>query len=277
MSRKMASALDLLNLAERAAGVAGDYLRTVARPDTTEWIQKGRSDFVTLVDRKAEELIRAILLEAEPGSTMVGEELSPVVATRGLVWIVDPLDGTTNFLHGQRDHAVSIAAAVDGELVAGVVLEVPANRRYRAWRGGGAWLGERRLRVSAITNPEDALIGTGFPYSDFTDLQRYLDQFARISQLTSGIRRPGSAALDLRSVAEGVFDGFWEQRLSAWDIAAGMLLVREAGGRVTNTAGRDLGIEHGPVVAGNPAIHAWLLEALSRIPPLPVPGEGVGG
>jgi myo-inositol-1(or 4)-monophosphatase len=264
MSRKMASALNLLNLAERAARVAGDYLRTVARPaDPRDWIRKGTSDFVTEVDRKSEELIRAILLEAEPGSTMVGEELSPDVATHGLVWIVDPLDGTTNFLHGQRDHAVSIAAAVDGELLAGVVLEVPPNRLYRAWRGGGAWLGDRRLRVSAITNPKDALIGTGFPYTDFSRMDQYLAQFRRISQETSGIRRPGSAALDLRSVAEGGFDGFWEQRLSAWDIAAGMLLVREAGGRVTNTEGRDLGIEHGPVVAGNPAIHEWLLTTLT--------------
>ncbi|HEV8125430.1 MAG TPA: inositol monophosphatase family protein [Gemmatimonadales bacterium] len=256
--------MTLVDLASKAANVAGKYLREVERPDSADWSRKGRGDFVTGVDRRAEEIIRETLLAGEPGSTVVGEELSPEVVTSGLVWIVDPLDGTTNFLHGLRDHAVSIAAAVDGELVAGVVLEVPANRLYRAWLGGGAWLGERRLKVSSITNPADALIGTGFPYSDFSRMEEYLDQFRRVSTATAGVRRPGSAALDLRSVAEGAFEGFWEQRLSAWDIAAGMLLIREAGGKVTDLTGGDLGIEHGAVVAGNPAIHEWLLTTLNH-------------
>lgn len=265
MSRKMASALDLLNLAEAAARRAGDYLRTVARPaDPRAWTRKGRGDFVTGVDRHSEEIIRETLMAGEPGSTVVGEELSPEVATSGLVWIVDPLDGTTNFLHGLRDHSVSIAAAVDGELVAGAVLQVPENRLYRAWRGGGAWLGEHRLRVSTIAEPKDALIGTGFPFTDFSRIEEYIGQFRRIMLATAGIRRPGSAALDLCSVAEGVFEGFWEQRLSAWDIAAGTLLIREAGGRVTDPAGRDLGIEHASVVAGNPTIHQWLLAILNQ-------------
>ncbi|MEP7326509.1 MAG: inositol monophosphatase family protein [Gemmatimonadota bacterium] len=255
--------MNLLELAQQAAERAGRYLREVERPDSADWSRKGPSDFVTGVDRRAEEIIRETLLAGEPGSTVVGEELSPSVVTSGLVWIVDPLDGTTNFLHGLRDHAVSIAAAVDSELVAGVVLEVPANRLYRAWLGGGAWLGERRLKVSSITTPADAVIGTGFPYTDFSRLEEYLGQFRRVVTATAGVRRPGSAALDLRSVAEGAFEGFWEQRLSAWDIAAGMLLIREAGGRVTDLSGRDLGIEHGPVVAGNPEIHAWLLKELA--------------
>jgi myo-inositol-1(or 4)-monophosphatase len=255
--------MSLVDLASKAASIAGKYLREVDRPsDPRQWTQKGPSDFVTGVDRRAEELIRENLLAGEPGSTVIGEELSPDVVTSGLVWIVDPLDGTTNFLHGIRDHAVSIAAAVDGQLVAGVVLEVPANRLYRAWLGGGAWLGEHRLAVSSITNPADALIGTGFPFTDFSGLEQYLEQLRRVVTMTAGVRRPGSAALDLRSVAEGTFEGFWELRLSAWDIAAGMLLIREAGGKVTDLAGRDLGIEHGAVVAGNPGIHQWLLEIL---------------
>jgi myo-inositol-1(or 4)-monophosphatase len=265
MSRKMAPALDLLDLARTAAERAGDYLRGVPRP-ADQWSRKGRGDFVTDVDRRSEQIIRDALLAGEPGSTVVGEELSPDVVTSGLVWIVDPLDGTTNFLHGMRDYAVSIAAAVDGELVAGVVLEVPGNRLYRGWKGGGAWLGDRRLRVSSISEPKDALIGTGFPFTDFSRFEEYLGQFRRIALATAGVRRPGSAALDLRSVAEGVFEGFWEQRLSAWDIAAGTLLIREAGGNVTDATGRDLGIEHGTVVAGNPAIHAWLLEQLTDRP-----------
>jgi myo-inositol-1(or 4)-monophosphatase len=177
--------------------------------------------------------------------------------------VVDPLDGTTNFLHGYPSYAVSIAAAVDGVLQAGVVHHVPLHQTYFASRDGGAWLGEQRLRVSAIDDPEFALIGTGFPFRDLSGLEQYQRQFARVASSTSGIRRPGAASIDLADVAAGRFDGFWEQRLSAWDIAAGCLLIREAGGRITNLEGRDIGIEHTEVVAGNPTIHNWLLEVLS--------------
>jgi myo-inositol-1(or 4)-monophosphatase len=148
---------------------------------------------------------------------------------------------------------------VDGVLEAGVVVDVPRDRTYSAQRGGGAWEEDRRLAVSAIAEPDFALIGTGFPFRDNTGIEQYQRQFARISGATSGIRRPGSAALDLADVAAGRYDGFWEQRLSAWDIAAGVLLVREAGGVVTDLSGRHVGVEHTGVVAGNPAIHAWLL------------------
>jgi myo-inositol-1(or 4)-monophosphatase len=262
----MAPHLDLLHLGSRAASRAGEYLQSVRRPsDPAGWGRKGRSDFVTEVDRTAEQIIREELLAGEPGSTVVGEELSPEVETTGLVWIVDPLDGTTNFLHGVPAYAVSIAAAVDGVLEAGVVLELPSLRMFRAIRGGGAWLGEQRLRVSDITAPADALIGTGFPFTDFGGLEEYIAQLRKVIQATSGVRRPGAAALDLAAVAAGSFDGFWEQRLSAWDIAAGILLVREAGGVVTDFAGRDLGVEHSSVVAGNPAIHRWLVETISTV------------
>ncbi|MFZ5624781.1 MAG: inositol monophosphatase family protein, partial [Gemmatimonadota bacterium] len=251
---------DLLRVAIAAADRAADYLRGVRRPaDPAGWTAKGQADFVTEVDRTSEALIAEILHGAEPGSTIVGEELSPGLASRGLVWVVDPLDGTTNFLHGYPAYAVSIAAAVDGVLEAGVVVDVTAGRRYTATRGGGAWLGTERLAVSSITEPRYALIGTGFPFARFDHLPAYLDALGRIMQTANGVRRNGSAALDLAHVAAGHFEGFWEQRLSAWDIAAGTLLVREAGGVVTDLAGRDLGVEHGPVVAGNPAIHAWLL------------------
>lgn len=262
----MAPHLDLLHLASAAASRAGGYLQGVTRPaDPSTWVRKGRSDFVTEVDRATEQIIREVLLQGEPGSKVVGEELSPEVVTDGLVWVVDPLDGTTNFLHGVPAFAVSIAAAIDGELEVGVVLELPSLRMFRASRGGGAWLGDRRLQVSTISSPADALIGTGFPFTDLTTLETYLDQFRRVVQATSGVRRPGAAALDLASVAAGAFDGFWEQRLSAWDVAAGTLLVREAGGRVTDFAGRDLGVEHASVVAGNPAIHQWLVETIGQV------------
>jgi myo-inositol-1(or 4)-monophosphatase len=208
-------------------------------------------------------MIADILLAAEPGARMVGEELSPSVVTDGLIWIVDPLDGTTNFLHDFPSYAVSIAAALDGVLQAGVVLQVPRDEMYSASPGGGSWIGDRRLSVSTIAEPEFALIGTGFPFRAMSRLEEYQRQFGRVARATSGIRRPGAAALDLADVAAGRFDGFWEQQLSAWDIAAGTLLIREAGGVVTDFSGRDTGIEHTGVVAGNPAIHAWLLETLN--------------
>jgi myo-inositol-1(or 4)-monophosphatase len=258
------SALDLLHLARTAAARAGEYLRSVQRPaDPSRWTLKGSRDFVTEVDRTAERMIAEILLAAEPGARMVGEELSPAVITDGLTWIVDPLDGTTNFLHGFPSYAVSIAAALDGVLEAAVVLQVPLNEAYCASRGGGFWHGDRRLTVSTIKEPEFALIGTGFPFREMSRLEEYQRQFGSVARATSGIRRPGAAALDLADVAAGRFDGFWEQRLSAWDIAAGTLLIREAGGVITDFSGRDIGIEHTGVVAGNPAIHAWLIETLT--------------
>jgi myo-inositol-1(or 4)-monophosphatase len=242
---------------------AGEYLRSVQRPrDPSGWTLKGRRDFVTEVDRTAEGLIAETLLAEGGDARMVGEELSPDVVTDGLVWIVDPLDGTTNFLHGFPSYAVSIAAAFNGVLEAGVVLHVPRNEIYSAMRGGGAWLDEERLGVSTIGEPEFALVGTGFPFRDLTRLEEYQRQFGRVAAATSGIRRPGAAALDLADVAAGRFDGFWEQHLSAWDIAAGSLLIREAGGIITDFTGRDIGIEHTGVVAGNPAIHSWLVEVL---------------
>jgi myo-inositol-1(or 4)-monophosphatase len=261
----MAPANDLVRLATAAARRAADYLRTVERPrDPALWGSKGPADWLTEVDRTSEEMIREVLLGGEPGSQVIGEELSPELVTRGLVWIVDPLDGTTNFLHGVPVFAVSIAAAVDGVLEAGVVLHAPLDRCYRASRGGGAWLGDQRLAVSTHTEPRHCLIGTGFPYSDFSRLDLYQAQFARVVSQAGGVRRAGSAALDLADVAAGRYEAFWEQRLSAWDIAAGTLLVREAGGRVTDFAGRELGVEHGETAAGSPAMHTWLLAQLKE-------------
>jgi myo-inositol-1(or 4)-monophosphatase len=259
----MVSALHLLQLAQTAAVEAASYIRRVERPSNPDaWSLKGTRDFVTHIDRTAEQIITEHLLGAEPGGRIIGEELNPKVVTDGLVWIVDPLDGTTNFLHDFPSYAVSIAGAVDGVLEAGVVLDVTRNQCYTASRGGGAWTGSRRLAVSSIQDPGFALIGTGFPFKDESRLEEYLAQLGRVASAASGIRRPGSAALDLADVAAGRFDGFWEQHLSAWDGAAGCLLIREAGGKVTDFSGRDVGIEHTAVVAGNPVIHEWLLDIL---------------
>ena len=258
------SSLHLLNRATAAAEAAGRYLRSVERPaGPAAWSLKGSRDFVTEVDRRAEHIIADLLHRETPKGHIVGEELSPEVVTDGLVWIVDPLDGTTNFLHDYPCYAVSIAAAMDGVLEAAVVHHVPRNETYTAARNHGAWLGGRRLRVSAIEDPEYALVATGFPFRDLSQLDIYQRQFGAVAAGTSGIRRPGAAALDLADVAAGRFDGFWELRLSAWDIAAGILLIREAGGVVTDFTGRKLGIEHTGVVAGNPVIHDWLLKTLA--------------
>jgi myo-inositol-1(or 4)-monophosphatase len=277
----MNSSLDLLHLATSAAERAGEYIRSAggreggktgsredphvlpsSRPPV--WVSKGHHDWVTEVDRTAEKMITTELLAAVPGSRVVGEELSPTLETGGLVWVVDPLDGTTNFLHGYAQYAVSIAAARDGLLEAAVVLDVTRECVYGAVRGGGAWVGGTPLRVSGITDPARALLGTGYPFKRLEDLDRYLAQFRRILPATSGIRRAGSAALDLADVAAGRLDGFWELMLAPWDIAAGILLIREAGGIVTDLAGRDAGLRHSGIVAGNPAIHAWLLNELKE-------------
>jgi myo-inositol-1(or 4)-monophosphatase len=255
---------DLVKVAAAAATRAADYLRATERPRGEHWTEKGRHDFVTDVDRAAETLIAEALTRAVPGSHVVGEELTPELAAGEVVWIVDPLDGTTNYLHGYPQYAVSIGCAVRGELCAGVVHDVVRDQVYRAWRGGGAWLGDQRLAVSSVREPRRALVGTGFPFKELEQLRAYLAQFAAVLGAASGIRRAGSAALDLADVAAGRLDAFWDLSLAPWDVAAGVVLVREAGGRVTRPDGREDVLGPGPIVAGNPALHRWLMDLLGK-------------
>jgi myo-inositol-1(or 4)-monophosphatase len=259
---------DLVKLAARAAVRAGDYLRGATRPAVHTWTEKAQHDFVTEIDRAAEGLIVEILTRETPESVIVGEELSPKRPARGeLVWIVDPLDGTTNFLHGYPQYAVSIGCVLEGKLSAGAIHDVPRNRTYTATRGGGAFEEGTRLSVSPVTEPRHALIGTGFPFKALNLLQMYLSQFAAVIGSASGIRRAGAAALDLADVAAGRLDAFWELHLAPWDIAAGTLLIREAGGIVTGPDGAAdvlAGAHNGSIVAGNAAMHRWLLELLRR-------------
>ncbi len=258
---------DLVKLAERAALRAGDYVRGAAKPAVQTWAEKARADFATEVDRAAEGLIVETITQAIPDSVIVGEELSPTRAPRGeLVWIVDPLDGTTNFLHGYPQYAVSIACLVEGKLAAGVIHDVCRQRTYAAARGGGAFEDATRIGVSAVTEPRHALIGTGFPFKALERLPQYLSQFAAVLGAASGIRRAGSAALDLADVAAGRLDAFWELHLAPWDIAAGALLIREAGGVVTRPDGAAdvLSDQHVAVVAGNAAMHRWLIDLLRK-------------
>ena len=258
----MLSSLDLRDIARRAASVAANFLRTAEPPAPSAWEAKSPHDWVTSVDREAEERIREMLLREAPGSRVVGEEFGGAPGTDGLVWIVDPLDGTTNFLHRFPVYGVSIAAQLDGVLMAGVIHDVTRGAVHHAALGAGARTGETPLRVSEVKEPGQALIGTGFPFKHLDQADQYLGQMRRVIGSTSGIRRAGSAALDLAWVAAGAFDAFWELELAPWDIAAGIVLVREAGGVVTDFEGKAIGAKHTAVVAGNPWMHEWLLETI---------------
>ena len=257
-------ARELLDTAIAAADAAAIFIRERSGdPAALAWIEKSPADFVSEVDRGAEQRIRDIVLRRYPAARIVGEELSPnALADDGLAFIVDPLDGTTNFLHGYPEYAVSIGAARDGEINAAVVVNVPLGERFTALRGEGAWREGRPIRVSAITDPGRALIGTGFPFKHPDTLPLWQRQFGKIMLTTAGVRRAGAAALDLCDVACGRFEAFWELRLAPWDFAAGLLIVHEAGGLVTDLDGRQVPLAHGPIVAGNPAMHAWILSML---------------
>jgi len=258
-----AELLDIsLEAAHRAAVVIRDA--TLQRASIV-WETKGRSDFVSEVDKASEKEIGAVIARRLPEAIVLGEELSPTaVSNKGIVVIADPLDGTTNFLHGYPEYSVSIAVARDGVLSAGVVLNVVRDEEFTATKGGGAFLNGRKIRVSSLREPARALIGTGFPFKNIEKLPQYLEQFSLVMRGTAGIRRAGSAALDLSNVACGRFDAFWELVLAPWDIAAGILIVQEAGGIVTDLDGNPPQLTAGAFVAGNPAMHTWLLQTVRR-------------
>ncbi len=257
--------LDLLREIEHAAQAAAAFIRRhdSMRAELT-WVIKGDSDFVSIIDRGAEALIRDMLFADGRPFTFIGEESAPGASiTCGLTVIVDPLDGTTNYLHGYPAYAVSIGALVDGELAAAVVFDIPRGECFTAVRNGGAFRDGQRIHVSAITDPTLSLIATGVPFRKPDQIARYLTQLPKVLVTTSGIRRAGSAALDLAHVACGRVDAFWELRLAPWDVAAGILLVREAGGVITDFDGTPSTPAFSGFVAGNPAMHAWLLATLA--------------
>jgi myo-inositol-1(or 4)-monophosphatase len=256
---------ELLAAIMEAVRDAGTVVRQAA-PEAAqlEWEQKSEFDFVSRVDRAAEERIAVRLLERYPGTPIVGEELSPDAdAASGLAFLVDPLDGTTNYLHGFPHYAVSVAAVSNGHLVAGAVLNAATGELFTATLGGGAFRDGQRISVSGVEDPRRALIGTGFPFGRLEQLGPYLRQFDLVARRTAGIRRAGSAALDLADVAAGRFDAFWELSLSPWDVAAGLLLVQEAGGTATDLDGAPAAPAFGGYVAGNPVMHLWLMRTLA--------------
>jgi myo-inositol-1(or 4)-monophosphatase len=259
----------LLDVARRAAQVAVEILQERAGDlATLHWEEKNRSDFVSEVDRASERAIRSVIGAALPEAQILGEEFSPqlgdgaLAQLPGVVFVVDPLDGTTNYLHGYPAYAVSIGVQVDGVLTAALIRNAVSGDTYTATVGGGAFRNGIPIKVSSIRDPSRALIGTGFPFSQIRRLDEYQPQFAAVTSRTAGIRRAGSAALDLVDVACGRFEGFWELVLAPWDIAAGILLVREAGGIVTDLAGAPAPVAHTAIVAGSPSLHPWLLETL---------------
>jgi myo-inositol-1(or 4)-monophosphatase len=243
---------------------AADVIRIAsAALADVHWEVKGPADFVSEVDRNAERAIALVVSERHPGAVLLAEEMSPKAATADLTFVADPLDGTTNFLHGFPWYSVSIAALSHGTQVAAAVLNVANGELFTAAQGSGARKNGQPIRVSEIDDPSRALLGTGFPFKNREGIAPYMEVLPRLMQQTAGLRRAGSAALDLCDVACGRFDAFWELRLAPWDVAAGILLIREAGGVVTDLDGKPALVTHGPIVAGNPKMHAWLLGQLT--------------
>ena len=234
-----------------------------ARRDTLTWESKSEFDFVSDVDRESETVIAETIASRHADAVLLAEEGSPDAdATRGLVFIADPLDGTTNFLHGVPWYAVSIAALVDGQVVAGAVINVATGELFTATASGGARRSGAPIHVSTETEPRRSLIATGFPFSRNEDIERYVPLLPDIMRATSGIRRNGAAALDLADVACGRYEAFFELRLSPWDLAAGLLLVKEANGLITTMEGAPCPIASTSVLAGNPTMHHWLFETI---------------
>ena len=252
----------MVNIAIRAARRAGELMiRQLSQLDTLQITEKSRNEFVTQVDRAAEVTIIEVIRDHYPDHAILAEE-SGASGENDYQWIIDPLDGTTNYVHGFPVFSVSIGVTYRGDLQHGVVYDPLRQEIFSASRGEGALLDGRRIRVSKRQNLQQSLIGTGFPYRlNLQHIDRYLGMLKAVMLETAGVRRPGSAALDLCYVAAGRIDGFWELGLSKWDVAAGALIIREAGGRISDFRGTDAYLDSGNIVAGNPKIYA----AMSRL------------
>ncbi len=253
----------MLNIAVRAARSAGNIIaRAVERVDSFDVTLKGQNDFVSEIDFQAEQEIIKILRKAYPDHAILAEE-SGSHSGDEYCWIIDPLDGTTNFLHGFPQFAVSIALQHKGQLEQAVIYDPMRQELFTASRGAGAKLNDRRLRVTKLKGLDGALLGTGFPFRMQQHLDAYIATFKALHNLTAGIRRPGSAALDLAYVAAGRLDGFWEIGLSPWDMAAGALLIEEAGGLVSDFSGGNEFLATGNVVAGSPRVFKAILQEIA--------------
>ncbi|HUC02997.1 MAG TPA: inositol monophosphatase family protein [Methyloceanibacter sp.] len=257
----------LMNVMVGAARKAGRSLaRDFGEVEQLQVSIKGPANFVSAADTRAEEILHKELLRARPGYGLLLEERGEVEgADRTHRFIVDPLDGTTNFLHGIPLFAIAIALERDGELVAGLIYNPASNEMFTAERGKGAFLNDRRIRVAARTELADCVIVTGIPHRGKPGQDLFLREMEAVMSVTAGVRRTGAAALDLAWVAAGRFDGFWERNLRAWDLAAGIVILREAGGFVSDAEGKDKMLETGSVVAGNETIQRKLLKQLKAV------------
>ncbi|NML14662.1 inositol monophosphatase family protein [Azohydromonas caseinilytica] len=256
----------MLNIAIKAARAAGAIINRASLDlDLLRINTKGPNDFVSEVDQAAEQVIIETLLQAYPGHGILAEESGREHGARNseYVWIIDPLDGTTNFIHGFPVYAVSIALAHRGVVQQAVVYDPTRNDLFYATKGRGAYLNDRRLRVSKRTRMQDALIGTGFPFRRGDNFKRYLKMFEEVMQQCAGLRRPGAAALDLCYVAAGYYDAFFETGLNPWDVAAGSLIITEAGGLIGNFTGESDYLFQREVVAGTPRIFGQLVQTLA--------------
>lgn len=256
----------IVNIAIGAARNASKIIiRHMGRLEAHDISEKGRNDFVTEVDKLAEKEIIKTLKKSYPDHKIIAEESGITEGNEDYVWIVDPLDGTTNYIHGIPHVAVSIAMKQKGKLEHAVIYDPIRDELFTATRGEGARLNDRRIRVSSQIRLEKSLIGTGFPFRNPENIQLYLQIFEALLPTTGGIRRAGSAALDLAYVAAGRLDGFLELSLSPWDMAAGALLIKEAGGLVGDIEGGENYLESGNIVVGNPKIFKALLQIIKRI------------
>ena len=258
----------MLNIALRAARSAATLIeRAWERTDVLSFEEKGRNDFVTEVDKASEQELIYHLRKAYPKHSFRAEESGLIEgADPDYEWIIDPLDGTTNFIHGIPQFAISIACRYRGQIEHAVILDPIKREEFTASRGRGAALNGRRIRVSKRPGLDGALIGTGIPFNGYSyeNIAPYLAALSEIAGKTAGVRRPGAAALDLAYVAAGRFDGFWEMNLNSWDIAAGSLLVREAGGLSSDFKGGNSYLESGDIVCGSPKVFKPLLQIVGK-------------
>lgn len=253
----------MLNIAVRAARRAGSIInRAALDAGGLRVTAKRAKDFVTQVDHASEEAIIDIVKKAYPDHGFLAEESGAAKSDAEFIWIIDPLDGTTNFIHGFPQYCVSIGIQQRGALAHAVVYDPTKNELFTASKGRGAFLNDRRIRVSTLTKLGDALIGTGFPFKEVTRLDLYMRQLGAMMKACAGVRRAGAAALDLAYVACGRLDGFWELGLSPWDMAAGALLIQEAGGLVGDLKGDQTYLQSGDIACATPKIFSAFLETL---------------
>jgi myo-inositol-1(or 4)-monophosphatase len=256
---------DICSKIESAARETGKFIKKESEGfDISRTESKGLHDFVSYVDKESEKMLVDRLGSIVPEAGFIAEEGTSSKKGTEYCWVIDPLDGTTNFVHGIHPYAISVALTKDKEPVAGVVHEIGGEETFTAWSGGGAWLNGNRICVSSAAKVSDSLIATGFPYNDFSRLDKYMNCLSHFCRSSHGIRRLGSAAIDLSYVACGRFEGFYEYDLKRWDVAAGIIIVREAGGKVSDFSGKEENLTGFEIVAANRSVFPEFLEIVSK-------------